>query len=310
MRAARGEWILFTDADVELCESSVAAALAYAHHHQLDLLTGLGQELSSGVFEKLLHPYMFVTAANTKDWRGVNDDARKSVACGNGRFLFFRRSAYDALGGHDNDGIRNSVIEDELLAKLVKRKGFRSRFVFASSLYRSRMYHSAKEVWLGWGKGLYEYLGGRPALSYRSRLFGVLSRMLLMVGAQLALQVSPYVVAVLALSGLLPAWAGGLALLAVVCQIANRRLVERVAGLHGYSALLTHWLGHLLLIGSSSMRPAVGCWARCPGKGGCCRPRRRSWQLLLISVACAAPRCSSPGYEAANRRAGAGGGRG
>ena len=53
---ARGEWLLFIDADVELDPVAASRTLGYALEHELDMITGLGEMEMESFWEKVLQP--------------------------------------------------------------------------------------------------------------------------------------------------------------------------------------------------------------------------------------------------------------
>src|SRR5207247_3888002 len=92
-------------------------------------------------------------------------------AIGNGQYMLFRREAYDRIGGHY--AVRDKIIEDYSLGRLLKRAGMRLRFVTASDALGVRMYASLGEIWRGWRKNFY-------TVSERHMLRNALTRIVLM----------------------------------------------------------------------------------------------------------------------------------
>jgi cellulose synthase/poly-beta-1,6-N-acetylglucosamine synthase-like glycosyltransferase len=82
----------------------------------------------------------------------VNDDHRQN-AIGNGQYMLFRREAYEKIGGHS--AVRDKIVEDYTLGRLLKKAGMRLRFVTASDALGVRMYASLGEIWRGWRKNFY-----------------------------------------------------------------------------------------------------------------------------------------------------------
>jgi hypothetical protein len=72
------------------------------------------------------------------------------VAKAVGQFMLFRTSTYWAVGGHT--GVRNEIVEDFAFARLVKPRGYRLLLADGRRLVRTRMYHSAAEIWHGFSK--------------------------------------------------------------------------------------------------------------------------------------------------------------
>jgi chlorobactene glucosyltransferase len=151
MRAARGSWLLFTDADTYHDPSSLGAALAFAQRERADALSLLtAQELGSFAERALLPTILWWIGFATGRLRDVNDP-RKGNALFNGQYILVTRAAYDAIGGHES--VRNEIAEDLELAHRFKEDGrFRSVLASAGGLVRARMYRSFGELWEGFVK--------------------------------------------------------------------------------------------------------------------------------------------------------------
>lgn len=157
VKRARGDWILFMDADGELLPGCLSAATADAVATEADLFT-LAPTLVNGSFwERVVHPVlvMGIFALFPRD-QIANPDSK--VASANGPFLLFRRTAYEKIGGHE--AVRGDIVEDLTLARKIKEAGLRLRYVSAPTLMRVRMYKSLGEIWNGWSKNFYAGAGG------------------------------------------------------------------------------------------------------------------------------------------------------
>ena len=155
---ARGEWLLFTDADVTHLAGSAQRALADAERTGAALVSySPDQELRTWG-EWALMPFVFTRLAERFSYEAVSNQ-RSKVAAANGQYLMIRREAYDAIGGHA--AVRGEVLEDVALARRVKDAGRRIYFARGTEIARARMYRSFGEMWSGWTKNLYPLLGGR-----------------------------------------------------------------------------------------------------------------------------------------------------
>jgi chlorobactene glucosyltransferase len=159
-RHARGEWLLFTDADSTHAQHASASMLAHALATGADALSIMtGQELGTLAEQAVLPAILqlIVFASGTLD--ELNDPQRPDRALANGQYLLFSRAAYDALGGHA--ALRGEILEDIGFARLLKRDG-RFRLVLAegTQLVRVRMYRSFREIWDGFTKNMYLGAGG------------------------------------------------------------------------------------------------------------------------------------------------------
>src|SRR5215471_12820194 len=146
-RAARGEWLLFLDADAVLAPGCIEAALAGTA--DADLLTLMPRARCASVLEGIAQPVMLMLLLWRYDPRRLNDP-RDPAAAAPGSFLFFRRTAYERIGGHA--AVRGEVVEDLKLAERIKRSGLRLRVLAAPTLIETSRRLSARELWNGWSR--------------------------------------------------------------------------------------------------------------------------------------------------------------
>ena len=155
---ARGEWLLFTDADVEHRPGSLAALLDRAEATGVDLLSvSPGQETPTW-WEKAVIPLVYVHLAKLFRFEEVSDPG-SPVAAANGQYILIRREAYERAGGHQ--AVRAEILEDVELARRVKAAGGRLLFLPGAEWARTRMYSTFGELWWGWTKNLYLLYGRR-----------------------------------------------------------------------------------------------------------------------------------------------------
>jgi glycosyltransferase involved in cell wall biosynthesis len=158
-REARGDWLLFTDADAVHAPDSAARALSIAAENNAALVSFSPEQVIESWYEKAVNPYVFTRLSSRFRFADVNDPKNKSAAA-NGQFILIRRDAYHAVGGHA--GIAADVLEDVALAARVKATGYRLWFGSGKGIVRVRMYRSFAAMWEGWKKNLYSLMGGNP----------------------------------------------------------------------------------------------------------------------------------------------------
>jgi chlorobactene glucosyltransferase len=153
VRHARGEWLLFTDADTVHQPASAATAIAYARAHRLDVLSLLTEQHMETFAERAILPSILWTIAfAVGPLREINDPAR-SNAIFNGQYILARRAAYEAVGGHA--AVRGEIAEDLELARRFKADGrFKTALIEADRFVRTRMYRSFAEIWNGFVKNV------------------------------------------------------------------------------------------------------------------------------------------------------------
>ena len=148
---ARGQWLLFTDADTVHLPGSLARALDEAKRHGAAMLSYSPAQELHGLIQRAVMPVIFAELASTYRPHEVNDPDSPAAAA-NGQYLLITRQAYDAVGGHA--AIAKCLLEDVELARAVKRSGRRIRFRFGGDAVRARMYRSFPQLVEGWTKNL------------------------------------------------------------------------------------------------------------------------------------------------------------
>lgn len=150
-RAARGEWLLFTDADTVHLPGSLARALKEAQDNKADLLSYSPEQIAVTFWEMAVLPVVFAELARQYPPSKVSDP-NSSAAAANGQYILIKREAYEAIGGHA--AVAGDILEDVALAGAVKKSGRRIRFRYAADAVRTRMYRNWPQLRDGWTKNL------------------------------------------------------------------------------------------------------------------------------------------------------------
>jgi glycosyltransferase involved in cell wall biosynthesis len=157
---ARGEWLLFTDADTIHTPGNLLRAIHEAEHAQVVMLSYSPRQLVTGFWQSALMPLIFSELALTYPPQKVSDPSSR-VAAANGQFMLVQRTAYFQVGGHS--AVAGSLLEDVDLAYLLKRRKYPIRFRYAPDALSTRMYRSFGAMVEGWTKNLAR-LFGNPLL--------------------------------------------------------------------------------------------------------------------------------------------------
>lgn len=161
-RAARGEWLLFTDADTVHEAGSASRAIVEAERHEAAMLSYSPRQIVTGFWQRALMPLVFSELAVTYPPAKVSDPESR-LAAANGQFLLVRRDVYFAIGGHE--AVKDAVLEDVALAQMVKRRKQGLRFRYAPEAVAARMYRSVGAMVEGWTKNLALLFGNAPAMA-------------------------------------------------------------------------------------------------------------------------------------------------
>jgi len=150
-REARGQWLLFTDADTVHLPGSLARALSEAKEHEAEMLSYSPEQIAVTFWEMAILPVVFAELAREFPPAKVSDPA-SPIAAANGQFILIGRETYDAIGGHA--AVAGDILEDVALAGRVKASGRKIRFRYAADAVRTRMYRNFAQLREGWTKNL------------------------------------------------------------------------------------------------------------------------------------------------------------
>jgi chlorobactene glucosyltransferase len=171
---ARGEYLLFTDADTIHHPGAVSSAMAAAQRFRCDLLTLWPDQITVTFAEKLVIPLMFVVGGSylphwlllgsqRAPWLARTLGSKFLARCGTacGQFLLFRRESYFKTGGHRAVG--EHLVEDISLARGIAKRipeGWRLVTCDGTRLVSCRMYTSLGQIWDGFTKNLWPVFDG------------------------------------------------------------------------------------------------------------------------------------------------------
>jgi len=156
-RAARGELLLFTDADTRHEPELLGRAVGALQASAADLLTVSPRQRCETFWERVVMPQIWLLLGLRYHPGRVNSSRRARDVIANGQFILMPRASYEAAGTHE--AVRGEVAEDLALAQTVVRRGGRLHFAFAERLMETRMYQGLGPLIEGWSKNI--YLGGR-----------------------------------------------------------------------------------------------------------------------------------------------------
>jgi glycosyltransferase involved in cell wall biosynthesis len=140
---AKGDWLLFTDADVMFKPDSVRRALAYGEAERADHVVVFPQMIMKRPGEYMMIAFfqtMFVFGH--RPWKVADPKSKDHM--GVGAFNLIRRSAYEKVGTYE--ALRMEVLDDMKLGKVVKNAGLAQRNVFGEDLISIRWAHGARGV--------------------------------------------------------------------------------------------------------------------------------------------------------------------
>ena len=202
MSSVTTPWVVFLDADVSVSSDALRRALASAMALKADLFSLAPRLVCGCLAEWMVQPIMASLLGLGFPMEQANDP-ESEVAFAAGPFMLFRRSAYEAIGGHS--AVAGEVVEDLALARRIKQSGRRLVYQLGLDAVELQMYDDFSTLWEGWSKNWYLGLDRNviKALSAGAVVFTMFTLPWLLLGSGLGL---------LFLLGPSPAlWSGALA---------------------------------------------------------------------------------------------------
>lgn len=148
---ARGEYLVFTDADVVFAPDAVSRAAAYCRRLQVDHLTLLFDVVArTQLLRAMLLSFVVAFMARFQPWK-VDRSPDRFV--GVGGFNMVRRDAYFKAGGHA--AIPLSVLDDLALGQLMKRSACNQHMLLGAGMVTVEWYRSTPELGRGIEKNIF-----------------------------------------------------------------------------------------------------------------------------------------------------------
>jgi glycosyltransferase involved in cell wall biosynthesis len=165
-----GEWLIFTDADVQFASSLLRSAIAFAKKKGCDHLTLSGRIDMFSLGERIALTFFGLAfLMGVRPWR-VSDPKSRAFA-GVGMFQLIRRSTYEGIGTHRR--LAMEVVDDMKLGKLVKQNGFRSGVAKAHNELSVHWQSGMRNVIRGTTKNFFAF-AGFSLWNMGTQIFGLL----------------------------------------------------------------------------------------------------------------------------------------
>ena len=152
------EYLVFLDADLRIAPTAIASAVELMKRLNWDFISPYPRELAETFTERLIQPLLQWSLLASVPLRRAERGKRKSMVIANGQFFIVKRSAYDAIGGHEC--IKGEVLDDLQLARTLVGAGYIGGVADGSQIASCRMYNSHSELVSGYTKSLWKAFGG------------------------------------------------------------------------------------------------------------------------------------------------------
>lgn len=149
---SRGDWLLFTDADIIFEPSALRRGVYFAATHQIDhFAVAPDCRMQPWLLKVYLIAFMMLFTLFLRTWLVRRPDSTAHV--GIGAFNLIRRAVYHGIGGHRPIALRPD--DDLKLGKLVKQHGFRQELAYGREMVVVEWYASVWEMVRGLEKNMF-----------------------------------------------------------------------------------------------------------------------------------------------------------
>ncbi|HLN73029.1 MAG TPA: glycosyltransferase [Prolixibacteraceae bacterium] len=159
---AKGEYLLFLDADVELSPDALSKAVNYFEEKDLTLLSLFPQQRMHSLSEWSVVPVMNWILQSLLPMILARITPNPSLSAANGQFMMFDAENYRHYQWHSR--VRTQNVEDIHLARMIKSEGLKMAVMLGDEDVFCRMYHHLKEGIAGFSRNIHEYFGGKRCL--------------------------------------------------------------------------------------------------------------------------------------------------
>jgi len=151
-KVAKGEFLLFIDADTFHDPMLITRSVEYALEHDTDLLSLVPHNALESFWEKLIQPIPLTFISAGMPLAKVNKpDSKIGIAFG--PFMLIKHTVFDKIGGYEP--IKSRIADDVEMGKLVRDSGYTVGLVNGQTMMHVRMYENFHEIWEGWSKNLF-----------------------------------------------------------------------------------------------------------------------------------------------------------
>lgn len=150
--------LVLIDADVRLEQYAIAQAIAILQNENLDFLSAYPKEIARTWSERLIQPLLQWSWMATVPLKIAARSSNPAFAIANGQFFLLRRDSLASVG--EFKSIKQEVIDDIAMARVLMRHGFHGTVADASLVASCRMYKSWEQLREGYSKSLPVAFGG------------------------------------------------------------------------------------------------------------------------------------------------------
>ena len=154
---AKGEILIFTDADTVHSPASISWAVTNLQKLKADMISGYIGQVFLKFGEVVTVPLMFFLTGFIIPLFLNRYSKTTWFTAAIGQFIVIKHEVFKAIGGCNT--FKKKTSEDIYMARYVKRSGYCTRFLIISEHIKCRMYHGYRNAVEGIGKNIFDFFG-------------------------------------------------------------------------------------------------------------------------------------------------------
>lgn len=154
---AKGEYLLFLDADVRVAPGLIEDSLAYLRQENLQLLSLFPVQHTPSFGERITVPLINWVLLSLLPLFLIQRTKQPSVAAANGQFMLIEAEIYRRHLPHEF--VRKERVEDISIIKHFKKLGYRCQTLLSNGQVSCRMYQSYGQAIEGFSKNVNAFFG-------------------------------------------------------------------------------------------------------------------------------------------------------
>ncbi len=157
-KAAKGEILLFLDADVRVGKKIIEKSIAYLEKYGLDLLSIFPKQILSNIGVKCVVPIMNWILLSLLPMFLIRYSSLSSLSAANGQFMMFNAKTYQLLQPHEL--FRGNAVEDIAIIREYKKRKLKTATLLGDKEISCKMYGNLPEAIDGFSKNIFQFFGG------------------------------------------------------------------------------------------------------------------------------------------------------
>jgi chlorobactene glucosyltransferase len=150
---ARGQYLIFTDADTLHFPDTVSCAMATMINNGIDGMSAYPRQIMVSFTERMLVSFIGLGLFTMIPLILIKKTKTKLFSTAIGQFFMFKKDVYFKFGGHES--VKAEILEDIHISKRIKAAGFSFMVFDASSNVFCRMYKNFRETFSGFSKFIF-----------------------------------------------------------------------------------------------------------------------------------------------------------